>query len=211
MGGAADRNANKIYNQNIEWDVKTGSLMYKSPMPFSQQEFAIFCTENLQIYCIGGLVNWNDNSSRPLNAVYDILSDTWNMVPTIDFNSDQFPGLFYQRFSIVMIEQRYLLAFWLKITPQKSYYAKLDTYNMSKGWTAEYFINKGSDLYGISEEINLKATNELCIPLKAKRQILLTGGWRNDLEQDQYFVSFKIVNLKNNTVSSLRETYANHS
>ena len=55
---------------------------------------------------------------------------------------------------------------------------------MSNGWTAEYFLNKGSDLYGISEEINLKATNELCIPLNSKHQILLTGGWRNDLEQD---------------------------
>ena len=90
-------------------------------------------------------------SSRPKNAVYDILKDEWSFLPTLTPDPEQFPCLFYQRFSTTIVQKRFLLAFWLKITASKSYYAKLDLMQIDKGWTVDYVVNKGGDLYGVGE------------------------------------------------------------
>ena len=44
-----------------------------------------------------------------------------------------------------------MLAFWLKTTAQRSYYAKLDLEKVGNGWTVDYLVNRADDLYDVGD------------------------------------------------------------
>ncbi len=67
-----------INDTNEEYDPKTDTWTFKTPMPTPRSNFAIAVFEN-KIYCIGGIINWSYGkiSFTGVNEVYDPATDTW--------------------------------------------------------------------------------------------------------------------------------------
>ena len=73
----------------------------------------------------------------------------------------------YQRYSLTMISQRYLCAFWLKMTPTHAYYARLDTRNIEEGWQAMSLKIMDTNLYGL-DDLHDKMQNEFCFNIESR-------------------------------------------
>ena len=66
-----------INDTNEEYDPETDMWAFKASMPTARCNFAIAAFKN-KIYCIGGVTNWNSESSYTgVNEVYDPATDIW--------------------------------------------------------------------------------------------------------------------------------------
>ena len=63
-------------------------------MLYKQIDFSVLCSDELKIFCIGGIstkegiISYSNTALRPKNSVYDISTDTWSLLPNIDFPDD---------------------------------------------------------------------------------------------------------------------------
>ena len=97
-------------------------------MPKAKQAFGVCCINN-HIYVVGGYQGKMTSSCER----YDILSDSWEAIPSIPFET--------YSLSLTIVDKRFIVAFGLNsdnfmtVNKQFEHLLCLDTFNLTKGWT----------------------------------------------------------------------------